>query len=184
MPYTTVRRVLPHEYPKYCQHLKALDDASKYLRFGYHIQDEMIDQLCSRFEAETDKNILFAVEDNNLDFIAVGHVAIQEELELAFSVLKEHQGQGLGSLVMKRVIQWCRTHGQLKGCMVCLSTNAAIKHLCLKHGIHIHSENGETMADIELDSPNITTYINEATDVNLAVADYMGKRIPKFVAFK
>jgi GNAT superfamily N-acetyltransferase len=184
MPYTTVRRVLPHEYPKYRKHLKALDEHSKYLRFGYVIRDEQIDALCDQFEAEPEKNILFCIENDDLDFIGIGHIAIQAELELAFSVLKGYQGQGMGSQLMKRVIQWCRIQGKLKGCMVCLSTNAAIKHLCTKHGIHIHSEHGETLADIELDSPNITTYISEATDVNLAVADYMGKRIPKFVAFK
>jgi GNAT superfamily N-acetyltransferase len=179
MSYTAVRRVLPHEYSKYRKHLKALDDASKYLRFGYQIKDEMIDQLCEQFEADPEKNILFAIENNNLEFVAIGHIAIQEELELAFSVLKDYQGQGMGSAVMKRVIQWCRTHNKLKGCMVCLSSNQAIKHLCLKHSIHIHSEHGETLADIELDSPNITTFINEATDSNLAVADYLGKRFAK-----
>lgn len=179
MSYTTVRRVLPHEYSKYCKHLKALDDASKYLRFGYQIKDEMIDKLCDQFAAEPDKNILFAIENDDLDFIAIGHISDQEELELAFSVLKDYQGQGMGSLLMKRVIQWCRIHGKLKGCMVCLSSNAAIRHLCAKHGIHIHSEHGETMADIELDMPNITTYISEATDSNLAVADYLGKRFAR-----
>jgi len=179
MSYTAVRRVLPHEYSKYRKHLKALTDASKYLRFGYQIKDEMIDALCDKFEANTAKNILFCIENDDLEFVAIGHVALEDEMELAFSVIKEYQGQGMGSKLMKRVIQWCRTNGNLKGCMVCLSTNAAIKHLCLKHGIHIHSEHGETLADIELDSPNITTFINEATDVNLAVADYLGKRFAK-----
>jgi len=182
MSYTTVRRVLPHEYLKYRKHLKSLDEASKYLRFGYHIQNEMIDALCDKFEGEPEKNVLFAIENDDLDFIAIGHISIQAELELAFSVLKGYQGQGMGSALMKRVIQWCRIHGKLKGCMVCLSTNQAIKHLCLKHGIHIHSEHGETMADIELDSPNITTYISEATDSNLAVVDYLGKRFAKPLA--
>ena len=184
MPYSTVRRVLPHEYSKYRKHLKSLDEASKYLRFGYHIQDEMIDALCAKFEAEPEKNILFAIENDDLDLIAVGHIALQGEMELAFSVLKGYQGQGMGSLLMKRVIQWCRTQGKLKGCMVCLSTNRVIKHLCVKHGIHMTNDHGETLADIELDSPNITTYITEATDSNLAVLDYLGKRMPKLVAFK
>lgn len=184
MPHQTVRRVLPLEYSKYRRHLKQLDDASKHLRFGYTIQDEMIDQLCDQWEHDHTHNVLFCIENDNLDFIAVGHIALQDDMELAFSVLKEYQSQGLGSLLMKRVIQWCRTHGKLKGCMVCLSTNAAIKHLCLKHGIHIHSEHGETMADIELDSPSITTFVSEATDSNIATMDYLGKRMPKFVAFK
>lgn len=180
MPYSTVRRVLPHEYPKYRKHLKALDEASKYLRFGYHIQDEMIDQLCDRFEAETEKNILFAIENDDLDFIAVAHIAMYDEMELAFSVLKGYQGQGMGNQLMKRSIQWCRTHNMLKGCMVCLSTNSVIRHLCTKYGIHMTNDHGETLADIELDSPNITTYLSEATDSNLAVIDYLGKRMPKF----
>lgn len=139
----------------------------------------MIDKLCAGFEEEPEKNILFAIENDDLEFIAIGHISIQEELELAFSVLKDYQGQGMGSLLMKRVIQWCRTHNKIKGCMVCLSTNAAIKHLCLKHGIHVHSEHGETLADIELDSPNITTFLTEATDSNLGVMDYLGKRFAR-----
>ena len=180
MPYSTVRRVLPHEYPKYRKHLKSLDEASKHLRFGYVIRDEMIDQLCDRFEADTEHNILFAIENDDLDFVAVGHIALQEEMELAFSVLKGYQGQGMGNHLFKRTIQWCRTHGKLKGCMVCLSHNAVIKHLCTKYGIHLKSEQGETLAEVELDHPSITTYISEAADSNLAVADYLGKRMPKF----
>jgi acetyltransferase len=184
MSHNIVRRVLAHEYPKYRKHLKALDRDSKTLRFANPLSDEVIDNLCDKWVADHAHNILFAIENDDLDFVAVGHIALQDGMELAFSVLKDYQGQGLGSLLMKRVIQWCRTNSKLKGNMVCLSTNAAIKHLCLKHGIHIHSEHGETMADIELDSPNITTFISEATDNNLATMDYLGKRMPKFIAPK
>lgn len=185
MPYSTVRRVLPHEYPMYRKHLKKLSVASKHLRFGYIIQDEMIDKLCDQWEADNEHNILFCIENDDLDFVAVGHIAMQEEqMELAFSVLDGYQGQGMGNHLFKRVIQWCRTHQMLKGCMVCLSTNSVIRHLCTKYGIHMSSEHGETLADIELDSPNISTFITEATDSNLAALDYMGKRMPKLVAFK
>jgi GNAT superfamily N-acetyltransferase len=177
--FKTVRRVLPHEDGKYRTHLKSLDTESKILRFGYPITDEVLDQLCDKFEADVRSNILFCIEDADLNFIAVGHIALYDEMELAFSVLKEYQGQGMGDRLMKRVIQWCRTKGKLKGCMVCLSTNAAIKHLCLKHGIHIHSEHGETMANIKLDYPNITTYLSEQGDSNLGVIDYLGKRFAR-----
>jgi GNAT superfamily N-acetyltransferase len=179
MAYSTVRKVLPHEYPKYRTHLKKLDSASKHLRFGYQIQDDMIDKLCDQWEAEPEKNILFAIENDDLDFIAIGHIAIQGEMELAFSVLKGYQGQGMGNHLFKRVIQWCRTHRMLKGCMVCLSHNSVIKHLCTKYGIHITTDHGETLADIELDKPNINTFFTEATDSNLAVMDYLGKRFAK-----
>jgi GNAT superfamily N-acetyltransferase len=177
MPYTTVRRVLVHEYPKYSTHLKALDAESRYLRFGAPVQDEIIQQLCAGFAANYDQHILFAVENNDLEFIAVGHVSLQDGMELAFSVLPQYQGHGLGNLLIKRIISWCRTHGELHGTMVCLSTNTVIQHLCAKHGIHVKSSQGETIANIELDSPNITTYLAEAADSNLAIMDYMGKRM-------
>jgi len=186
MPYSTVRRVLPHEYSKYRKHLKALDRDSKTLRFANPLTDDVIDQLCDKWEADHEHNILFAIENDDLDFIAVAHIAIDDnhDMELAFSVLKGYQGQGMGNHLMKRAIQWCRTHNFLHGSMVCLSTNRVIKHLCSKYGIHMTSEFGETLADIELDSPNLKTFWTEAADSNLAVMDYWGKRMPKIVAFK
>jgi GNAT superfamily N-acetyltransferase len=143
----------------------------------------VIDQLCDKFEADTKNHILFAIEDSNLNLIAVGHIAIQDGMELALSVLKVHQAKGMGSALMKRCIQWCRTKDILKGSMLCLSTNRAIRHLCVKHGIHIHSEHGETLADIELDHANLSTYVAEAADSNLAAMDYVGKRLPNMWVF-
>ncbi len=172
----TVRRVLPTEYSKYRKHLKLLDPESRNLRFAHPVTDEVIDNLCNKWESESDKHILFAVEDSHLNFIGVGHIALEDGMELAFSVLKDHQGQGIGSKLMERCIHFCRTHDLLNGCMVCLSHNATIKHLCIKNGIHIHTEYGETTADIHLDKPNVTTYVTEATNSNLAVIDYLTKR--------
>jgi len=179
MPYQTVRRVLPHEYSKYRTHLKALDANSKVLRFACSLSDTIIDNLCDGFEAHPDKHILFAIENEQLEFVAVGHIAIENEMELAFSVLKEYQHQGMGNLLMKRCIQYCRTHGILKGCMVCLSTNSVIKHLCVKHGIAMENDHGETMADIKLPTATPTTYVEEATSANLDAIDYFSKRWTK-----
>lgn len=181
MPYSTVRRVLPHEYPKYRKHLKALDRDSKTLRFANPLTDEVIDSLCDKWEKDHEHNILFAIENDDLDFIGVAHIAIDEQhnMELAFSVLKGYQGQGMGNHLMKRAIQWCRTHNFLHGSMVCLSTNSVIKHLCTKYGIKMESEYGETQASIRLDHPSLTTYVDEATSSNLAVMDYFGKRFAR-----
>jgi len=183
MPLQTVRRVLPHEYVKYRHHLKQLDAESKILRFGYPATDTIINQLCDRFELNHTKHILFCVENNDLEFVAIGHIALEGEMELAFSVLDEYQGQGLGNLLMQRCIQWCRTHNILSGCMVCLSANSVIRHLCNKYGISMQNDRGETLAKIQFDRPDLSTYMHEATDNNLGVVDYLGKRIPKLVAF-
>lgn len=176
MPHATVRQVLPHEYSKYRSHLKSLDAESKTLRFGYPITDYVIDQLCDKFEADHNKHVLFAIENRKLEFIAVGHIALDSGMELAFSVLKKHQGRGFGNLLMKRCIQYCRTHDILKGCMVCLSTNAAIRHLCRKYEITVENDHGESLADIHLAPAGIDTYISETIDNNMSALDYITKR--------
>jgi GNAT superfamily N-acetyltransferase len=181
MSNSIVRRVLPHEYSKYRTHLKALDRDSKTLRFANPLSDEVIDTLCNTWENDHEHNILFAIENSKLELVAVAHIAIDESsnMELAFSVLKEYQGQGLGTDLMKRAIQWCRTHNFLHGHMVCLSSNTVIRHLCKKHGIHMTNDHGEVLADIELDHPSLQTYWTEAQDSNLAVMDYLGKRMAR-----
>lgn len=171
-----VRRVLPHEYVKYRDHLRNLDDDSRVLRFGYLIRDEVVDTLCNGFESDPDHHVLFCVENNQLEFVAVGHIALGDHMELAFSVLKSHQGQGMGNSLIRRCIQWCRTHSILEGEMVCLTHNSAIRHLCSKHGIHMTSANGETLARIRLDPASVDTYIEQTVDQNAAIFDWMAKR--------
>lgn len=172
----TVRRVLVQEYPKYRQHLKALDLNSRHLRFGFVAKDDMIDTLCDKFENDPKNHILFCVENDNLEFIAIGHIALGETMELAFSVLKEYQGQGMGDALMKRCIRYCRTQRILTGCMVCLSHNAAIRHLCVKNNIRLHTEYGDTEGDIKLDEPHFRTFLDEALAMQSGMIDYAGKR--------
>jgi GNAT superfamily N-acetyltransferase len=183
MPYASVRRVLPHEYSKYRAHLKSLDQESRTFRFSAPVSDTAIDNLCDKFEADSDKHILFAIENRKLEFIAVGHISLDGEMELAFSVIKRHQGRGFGTLLMQRCIQWCRTHGVLKGCMICLSSNATIRHLCRKHGIAVENDHGESMADIVLPPAGMDTFISETIDNNLSTIDYFAKRAKNNLLF-
>lgn len=172
-----VRRVLPHEYSNYRAHLKKLDPESRTLRFAYPATDYHIDKLCDLVEANQDQHILFCIENFNLEFIGVGHIALEgDKMELAFSVLKEYQHQGIGNALMTRCIQWCRTHDYLDGQMVCLSSNSTIKHLCRKHGITMENDHGETTADIHLPAADVTTYVKEVFVRNEAVVDWFAKR--------
>ena len=171
-----VRKVLPVEYQKYRTHLKALDDASRILRFGAPVTDDIIDRFCDKIEKEYHHHVIFAIENADLEFVAVGHIAMFKDMEMAFSVIDSYQGQGMGEALMKRVIQHCRTIGRLKGFMVCLPHNQAIKHLCQKHGIKVHTEYGETTADVELPAANVVTYLDEAGSRNLGIYDFLSKR--------
>lgn len=171
-----VRRVLPYEYPKYRTHLKSLDSESRTLRFGFPVKDETIDALCNGIEKNTSDHILFCIENSKLEFVGMGHIALNPEMELAFSVLSDYRHRGYGNALMDRAVQYCRTHNLLKGHMVCLSSNTAIKKMCIKHGIRMQNDHGETTGSIVLDTPDIKTFIDESLALNAGAADYIFKR--------
>ncbi len=175
-----VYRLLPNEYHRYRAHLLALDEESRYSRFGFHTKDEVINQLCDRFESSPQHHKIFVIEDIDLNVIAAGHISLEgNETELAFSVLKEHRQKGMGGALMTRCIEWCQNRNIKGGCMVCLSTNSAIKKLASKHGILVN-DGGETLANIEIPDVSPGSVYNELVDSNLARLDHLGKLQRKF----
>lgn len=175
-----VYRLRPEEYHRYRTHLLSLDEHSRYTRFGFMVKDEIINQLCDRFESNPKEHKIFVIEDEDLRVIAAGHVSLEGgETELAFSVLKEYRKQGMGSSLMSRCIEWCQNRGIKGGCMVCLSTNTAIKRLASKHGVLIN-DGGETLANIGIPEPTPSSVMHEVVDSNLARFDHLGKIQRKF----
>lgn len=176
-----VYRLRAEEYHKYRKHLLSLDEESRYTRFGFMIRDEIIEQLCDKFEADPANHKIFVIEDEELDVVAAGHIALEGgETELAFSVLKEYRKQGMGSSLMGRCIEWCQNRNIKGGCMVCLSTNIAIKRLASKHGVLIN-EGGETLANITIPDPTPISIMHEVVDSSMARLDHAGKMQRKFV---
>jgi len=175
-----VYHLQPFEYERYRDHLLALDSNSRYLRFGYQISDENIHALCDRIESEPAKHQIFVIDDRNLNVLAAGHVSVAgAETELAFSVLKEHQGQGMGSALMKRCISWCQNRGIRHGNMVCLATNTAIRKLASRHGVLVN-DRGEVTADLAIPESDISSIFDEFVDRNIASLDHLGKVQQKF----
>ncbi len=145
------------------------------------IKDETIEQLCDKFEANPRDHKIFAIEDENLNVVAAGHIALEGgDTELAFSVLKEYRKQGMGDSLMKRCIEWCQNRNIKGGCMVCLSTNVAIKRLAGKHGVLIN-EGGETLANITIPEATPSSVIHEVVESNIARLDHMTKVQKNFV---
>lgn len=172
---------LPYqEYHRYRAHLLALDSESRYLRFGYQIPDESINALCNKFEENFQRHRVFVIENDELEVVGAGHISLEDKpIELAFSVLKLYQGQGMGHSLMSRVVEWCQNRGIKAGCMVCLKQNAAIKKLALKHGILVN-DGSEVLADIQIPDANAISLMHEATVNNLAKFDHLGKLQRRF----
>jgi GNAT superfamily N-acetyltransferase len=169
-----------HNYDRYRTHLLSLDPDSRYLRFGHKISDDGVNELCERFKDNFQRHRVFVIENNDLEVLGVGHISLEgRSVELAFSVLKQYQGQGMGSSLMARVVEWCQNRGIKTGCMVCLKRNAAVKRLAGKHGILI-TEGGEVMADVDIPELTAISLIHEAAVDGIAKIDHLGKLQRKF----
>ncbi len=180
MPYT-IYKLPKHEFYRYRTHLLSLDEESRYMRFGFHIKNETINELCSKWELNSDKHKVFAIENDNMEVVAVGHVSLEDDTpELAFSVFKECQGQGMGDALMKRTIEYCQNRGIKLGCMVCLMSNDKIKRLARKNGIMIKTQEGDSQGEITIPSPTPVSIWHEYLEDNMAKLDHLGKAQRKF----
>ena len=169
------------EFYQYRSHLIMLDEESRYMRFGFLIKDETINQLYEKWRANIDQHVVFAIENENMEIVAVAHISLEDPVpELAFSVFKEYQGQGMGDALMKRAIEYCQTHGIKHGCMVCLSTNSKIKGLARKNGVLVSTDGTDSHGEIEIPDPTPVSYWKEYVDDSLGKLDHLGKVQRKF----
>ncbi len=158
-----------------------LDEESRYLRFGFHIKNETINELVSKWELSSDKHKIFGIEDDNMELVGVAHISLEDNpAELAFSVFKEYQRQGMGDALMKRAVEYCQNRGIKHGCMVCLNHNDPIKKLARKHNILVTSEDGDTLGKIEIPDANPISIWHEVIEDNFAKIDHLGKAQRKF----
>jgi RimJ/RimL family protein N-acetyltransferase len=72
------------------------------------------------------------------------------EVELGFIVDPDHRGNGIADRLMKETITWARNRGYNSVYLHCLSWNQPIKRLCIKNGMELHTEYGETDTKLEL----------------------------------
>lgn len=171
-----IYRLPPSELHRYRTHLLCLDEESKYLRFGFYIKTDTIRDLHKRWMANPEKHIVFVIENDDLEVVGVAHISLEEDpAELAFSVFKECQGQGMGDALMKRAIEYCQNRGIKHGCMVCLTSNDKIKKLAKKNGIVVVNEDGESKAEIQMPDASAMSLWHEAVENNVAKIDHLGK---------
>lgn len=174
-----VRKAIADEYYKYAIHLKSLNAENRRLRFTCNVSDNFIDKFVEDVQNNSNKHKLFVIENDELEFIAVGHLALGDncEPELAFSVLEQYQNKGLGNKILKRMIKYCRSKRYLKGHMICLPSNYKVRHLCTKNNIRVHIEHDDAIGQLILEEPNLVTYIDEFNDSNIELIDFINKRV-------
>lgn len=136
----------------YSEHLKNLTDEDKISRFGYmasnHTIDQMILTMCYQPKAH---ELWYArTEDKRVGW---GHLAQNADntWELAVSVQKDYQRQGIGNQLITEMLAWAKFHKINEVFMHCIEDNRVIQHLALKNELMTKQRGaGERTASIEV----------------------------------
>ena len=163
----TTRFLASFEYPLYADWLKKLDKETRTTYFGIQYTDEQIDNLVKRIIENSDKHHFLVAEYKNewIGTIHIGEVNSQE-VEFGFIVDEDHRGNGIADRMMKEAILWARNRGYSSLYMHCLPHNIPIKRLCIKHGMELHTESGETDTVLDLEPADFQSYTEEMVSRN------------------
>jgi RimJ/RimL family protein N-acetyltransferase len=145
---------------QYASHLKNLNDADRYTRFGYNANNLTIDQfILSVLYNRGQHHIFTYLEDNRI--VGFGHLAREgTDWELAVSVDTNYQGRGIANELMDYMIAWGKTHGVHAVYMHCITDNQKIQHLARKHGLKTIDRSGqEITAQVELPDPTAIDFM-------------------------
>ena len=141
-------------------HFLALGGEDRRLRFGVSLGDDSLRDYVARVDFGRDR--LYGVHDDNLELVAVVHVAAGEGgSELGLSVLEGWRGQGAGDALFRRAVNFLRNRNARVVFVHCLAENAAMLHLARKNGMRIVFSHGEGDARLELDPPTASTFFSE-----------------------
>lgn len=168
-----IRTLLPHELPKYRDHLLRLGPEDRRLRFGYPIADEGIEEFVDRLGTRNTR--ILVLHDPALQVTGAAHIAVQDgnSAELAFSVDEPYRGQGIGRDLLKRGLLWTGNRGIRRAHLYFLAENRSMRQLARDDGWQIGVEAGECEATKALPPPTPTSVFAEITYEAQAMAAYL-----------
>lgn len=175
-----IREIGARYRPQIQQHLLALDDGDRYLRFGYAAQDHQIAHYVKQLDFERDQ--MFGIFNRRLELIAMAHLAHAEDLtqqgqaEFGVSVAQHARGRGYGALLFDRAMMHAVNLGVDQLIIHALSENVAMLRIARNAGAVIERAGSESQAQLRLPQANFQTRLDELLADQLAQMDYLLKR--------
>lgn len=177
----TVNHTNIYKISDYSKHLKSLTDEDKLSRFGYKVTDYNIDQLILSMCYHPKDHELWYVKIDDVR-VGWGHMSKNKDdsWELAVSVNKDYQRQGIGDALIKEMIVWAKFHHIPEVYMHCIEDNRVIQHLAKKHELKTRERGGgERTAAIEVPEPGFfesqTQLIKEQAEIVSEINKLRGK---------
>ncbi|MCH8503854.1 MAG: GNAT family N-acetyltransferase [Ectothiorhodospiraceae bacterium] len=162
-PTVVIRRLWWFEREQWQAHLLRLSAEDRRLRFAGVTSDEAIRRYCEKSEPFS-MTLIGAFVDGTLR--AVGECFLTgddwpRDAELAFSVEADHQGQGIGTELFRRLVIYARNRSVKKAYLVTEPHNERMRRVARKFGMDLSLEYGELEGRLELFWPTYSSVFDE-----------------------
>lgn len=171
-----IRSIGPSHRERIAQHLLALDEHDRYLRFGYAANDEQIRRYVDGLNFERDE--IFGIYNRRLTLIAMAHLAFSTNpecescAEFGVSVAKSARGRGYGARLFDRAVVHARNEGVELMFIHALSENAAMLKIARNAGATVERDGSEAEAYLRLPPATLDTRMSEIVEEQFAQTDY------------
>jgi RimJ/RimL family protein N-acetyltransferase len=182
-PLVPIRSLGPRHRDRIAMHLLALDEADRYLRFGYAASDEQINRYAEGLNFERDD--IYGIFNRKLALIAMAHVAVSDDpaqskhAEFGVSVLKAARGRGYGGRLFDRAVMHARNEGRDTLFIHALSENTNMLKIARNAGATVERSGSESDAYLKLPAATLATRLTEMVEDQMAEVDYGFKQQAK-----
>jgi ribosomal protein S18 acetylase RimI-like enzyme len=178
-----IRSLGPRHRERIAAHLVALDERSRYLRFGYAANDAQIHRYVDTLDFEHDE--VFGIFNRRLELIALAHLAHRDAdhnrgraaaSEFGVSVLPKARRRGFGRRLFEHAMLHARNRHVETMFIHALSENTAMLKLARNAGATIEREGSESEAWLKLPPDSIASHLDELLGERVAELDYRMKQ--------
>lgn len=160
------RKLSIFEASAFCDHVLRLDWQDRHSRFAGTLSDTAVMEYCQRFDWRYSIALGFfqrGVLRGSLELRCPPKL-FPERAEIALSVERPYQHQGIGSSLMRRALTIARNRGITVIDLVCLPDNHQMVGLARKFAAKLVMNYGEINATLSLARPNAITMMQESLE--------------------
>ncbi len=175
LDWVPVRSLAEADRPAMEQHLLALSEQDRYLRFGQAAGDEQIRHYVAGISLREGE--VLGIFNRKLELLGMSHLADLEpgQAEFGVSVIPKARGRGFGQLLFDHACLHARARGVAELVIHTLTENAAMMAITHRAGATIVRESGEATARLALAPLNLGDRWLAQLDDQVAEIDFRWK---------
>jgi GNAT superfamily N-acetyltransferase len=154
-------------------HLLALGEPDRHLRFGHVASDDQIRNYVTHMDLARDE--VLGVFDSHLVLVAVAHLAFDTAggiAEFGVSVLPHLRGRGIGGRLFHHAVTHARNRGAHSMAIHIARENSAMLAIVRKAGAQISFDGGDAIAQLGLPADTLGSQIEAIVESQAANIDY------------